>query len=445
MSGWHTGHGSSGRPAARLGRSRSYPASRRPTGRGYQSRRAGLRPSPGRYGRPGWRNWHSLGVTLAVVVAVAVLVSVVLLNTAAARRRQPHGPQPTLIVADQVTAEEGFDPQPPAGLVDRAVALAKGGNGRLVLLRGGGTGAVQAGPDVLLRQEREHGDVENDPTAIRDGVTRAVNNAFAGAATVPVPGPGRDLLSLLDAVAGQLDGGTAEVWLRTFGLPTVDPADTRILMAADPAQAVASIAGSVPRLAGARVHLVLLPPAGAQPPLNELTNKWRYAFLAAMLTQAGATLDSIEEVRVPLSSAPGAPAAPLVRPLRNPTPQPPQQSSLPLTARLDTAATFLPDRAALTSSPDMVLAQLQPVITGWKAGRYGRVEVVGHTARIGPRESALVLSQQRADLIADLLRRQGVPIAVSTGLGFDRPLPPSPTDLANRVVIVTAYPREKTR
>jgi outer membrane protein OmpA-like peptidoglycan-associated protein len=391
---------------------------------------------------------HSAGLAALSAVGVAALVgSAFVLNAVSSHRDEPRRQPPTLIVADQVTAEEGFDPKPPAGLVERAVALASDGRGRLVLLRGGGTGAVQAGEDVALRQEREHGQAETDPTAIRDGVTRTLDDAFTAAAKVHAPGPGRDLLSLLGAVSGRLTGGSAELWLRTFGMPTVDPANTRVLMSADPVQAVAAIAGSIPRLAHVTVHLILLPPAGDQPPLNELTNSWRHAFLTALLTTAGATLRDVEEVRRPLPAAPGAPLAPPVSSLPNPTQRParPPTPHVPFVNPLDTATTFRPDSAALASGEAAVLAQLEPVITGWKAGRYGRVEVVGRTARFGPRDTAVHLSQQRAALIAALLQQQGVPVAKSTGLGFDQPLPPSPTDPANRVVTVTAYPKERTR
>jgi hypothetical protein len=97
-----------------------------------------------------------------------------------------------------------------------------------------------------------------------------------------------------------------------LGLPTVAPADARILMAADPAQAAASKVKWVPQLRGARVHLILSPAAGDQSWLNKATDAWRRAFMLAVLREAGATVDSVHDVTAIGKPALGAAPAPPV-------------------------------------------------------------------------------------------------------------------------------------
>ena len=93
------------------------------------------------------------------------------------------------------------------------------------------------------------------------------------------------------------------------------------------------------------------------------------------------------------------------------------------------------------TSPEGVLAQLQPIIRAWRTGKYSRVTVVGHCARFGPPAGALMLSRQRAAIVDGLLRRHDVTTVTSEGVGYNQPLTPNPQDAANRVVIVTAHPK----
>jgi outer membrane protein OmpA-like peptidoglycan-associated protein len=111
------------------------------------------------------------------------------------------------------------------------------------------------------------------------------------------------------------------------------------------------------------------------------------------------------------------------------------------TAKLDSSALFVPNTAEFLSSEAQVLEQLQPIISGWRQGLFSHVLVVGHCARYGPPQGALLLSEQRAAKVAQLLRQHGVTIITSRGVGYDQPLPPNPQSATNRVVIVTAYPK----
>ena len=347
-----------------------------------------------------------------------------------------------IIWAQQVTAEEGSNPDPPPGLVSQADRLAACGEGQLITLRGAGQGGVQAGPAVSLRIYREPGEPENDATARQNKVLALVGQAFKTAQASRPPGAGRDVIGLLASISAELGTGDNDVWLQTLGLPTVNPANARVLMAADPAQAVASIARWVPPLRGARVHLVLSPPAGNQPRFNTATNSWRRQFMVALLRQAGADVVSVTEVESAESPAPGAPPAPVISNLPEPTPQlPAPRPGRPYTAKLDSSTLFVPNSAQFLSGKDQVLQQLQPIIAGWRHGLFSHVLVVGHCARFGPPAGALLLSQARAARIARLLRANGITNISSEGVGYSQPLPPDPQSPTNRVVIVTAYPK----
>jgi outer membrane protein OmpA-like peptidoglycan-associated protein len=347
-----------------------------------------------------------------------------------------------LIWADQVTAEEGNDPVPPTGLVSRAETLASCSGGELALVRASGQGAVQAAGPVFLRVYRAPGEPENDAVTRQNAIRRLIGNAFRAAFAVPVRGAGRNIISLLAGVSADLGKGPADVWLRTFGLPTVAPADARLLMAADPVQAAASISRWVPKLHGAQVHLILSPSAGDQPWLNTATDAWRRAFMLALLRDAGAHVVSVSDVQVIEKPAPGAPPAPPVANLPEATPRPPRpQPGKPYRLVLDSSTFFLPNSTRFVASEQHVLASLRPIIGVWRSGGYARVTVVGHCARFGPPQGALALSRRRAQVIASQLHRAGISHVAATGVGYSRPLPPSPYSPTNRVVIVTAYPK----
>jgi outer membrane protein OmpA-like peptidoglycan-associated protein len=377
---------------------------------------------------------------LLVALIVGALVSAVGLAVWSAST-PASGIPPTLIFAEQVTGEEGHDPNPPADLLDQAGAAAARGGGELTLIHAAGRGGVQVGDKVPLRVEREPGQLENVDTTRQDAVRARVTDAFHADQQTPVTDAGRDVIGLIAAVAAGLTPGQNEVWIRTLGLGTTDPADARILMAADPGAAAESVAQFVPPLRSTRAHLILAPVAGDQPRFNEATNRWRREFMMALLHRAGATVVSVDEVRTAESPIPGAPAAPVIPSLPDPpTPRPPSPGCAPV-ARLDTSASFQADSVEYAISEQAVVAQLQPIIDGWTPCGYGRVEIVGHAARIGDAEGARRLSQRRADKVANVLRAHQISPITARGVGYDEPLPPDPKDPANRVVIVTAYPK----
>jgi outer membrane protein OmpA-like peptidoglycan-associated protein len=387
---------------------------------------------------------HRPGIRALLAGGLAVAVVLVLAGFAVARARASacRATGDRIIWAEQESQQEGASSIPPADLLSRADQLASCGEGQLVTLVGAGQGAVQGGPVTSLVVYREPGEIENDPAARQRGVQNIVDGAFARAQQVPAPGSGRDVIGLLAAMSAERGSGTTDAWLATLGLPTVNPADARVLMAADPAQAVASIARWVPKLPGLRIHLILSPPDGDQPRFNTVTDVWRRQFMLALLRQAGATVVSVTEVESLEPAATRAPDAPVIPNLPESTPRLPQpRPARPYTAKLDSSALFVPNTAEFLTSEADVRQQLQPIITGWRRGLFSRVTVVGHCARYGPAQGAVELSHQRAAEVADLLRRAGVTVITAWGVGYNQPLPPNPQSATNRVVIVTAYPK----
>ena len=410
-------------------------ASRRPVrGRPLQPHRLSSR-------RPSRRSWP-WGLLAA---GLAVAAGLGLAGFMTARAHSPDcasAAHDEVIDATQVTQEEGNNPTPPPGLVSQADRLASCGGGELFLDRGAGQGGVQAGSAISLRIYREPGEVENDPQARARKVRQLLTHALRTSDAIRPPGTGRDVIGLLATVSSQLGKGRNDVWLRTFGLSTANPADARVLMAADPAQAAASIPGPLPDLHGARVHLILAPAAGNQPRLNVATDAWRREFMVALLRRADAYVVSVTEDEAVERSAPGAPPAPVVANLPDPTPHLPAapRPHHALTEELDSSTLFQPDSSWFTVGQAQVLAELQPVISGWRKGLYSHVSVVGRCARFGPADTAVLLSQQRAATVARLLRLHGVSNVTARGVGYSQPLPPDPRSPRNRVVIVTAYP-----
>ena len=423
-------------PSPRMVHRPTYGRRPRPVPRGAAGRH---QPAFRSYRRSTTRRWPWPVLATVLCLAGLMLAAVTVVR---ARASECQAPPARLIDATQLTAEEGYGLSPPPGLVSRAEQLASCSGGSLIMLQAAGQGA-QAQPPVPLRVYREPGQLENDPTARANAIRAVIGRAFRRALATPVRGDGRDLIGLLAAISQDRSRGGTEAWLTTFGLPTVAPADTRILMAADPAQAAQSIRHWLPDLRGVRVHLILNPPAGDQPRLNTATDDWRRGFVTALLRDAGASVVTVTESQTAERAAPGAPPAPQVRNLPEQTPRlaKPSAPARPYQVELDSAAFFLPNSAAFATTRRRVLASLASVVTAWKTGGYARVTVVGHCARFGPPSGALALSRTRARIIAALLRTAGVTHITAVGLGYSRPLPPNPYSAANRVVVVTIYPK----
>jgi outer membrane protein OmpA-like peptidoglycan-associated protein len=160
-----------------------------------------------------------------------------------------------------------------------------------------------------------------------------------------------------------------------------------------------------------------------------------------LLRKAGADIISVSEVESVEQPAAHAPAAPIVPNLPDPTPPPSVKPGNLYKAKLDTSALFLPNLAQFSTSKSRIIAQLQPIITAWRTGKYSHISVVGRCAMFGPAASARRLSLQRAYKVASLLRSRGVTAITAKGVGYDEPLPPNPRSASNRVVIVTVYPK----
>src|SRR5215470_12383429 len=164
-------------------RARAGRVARVPVRRGY--RRGASWPRP----------WAAL--TTALVLAVLVVAAVMV---ARARATECRTAPAKLIVATQVTAEEGYDPAPPPGLVSRAVHLASCSGGTLLMLRAAGQGG-QASAPVTLRVYREPGQLENDPVVRAKAIRALISRTFQRALLTPVHGNGRDLIGLLAAIS----------------------------------------------------------------------------------------------------------------------------------------------------------------------------------------------------------------------------------------------------
>lgn len=145
---------------------------------------------PGRPSRIRSRGYLAASVAVISVLALAGFVVV------RARGAACHPSGDRIIWAEQVTQQEGDNPNPPPDLVSRADELAACGGGQLIVLRAAGQGAVQAGPAVSLVVYREPGEIEKDPTARQRGIQKLVDGAFAAAESVRPPGAGRDLIGL---------------------------------------------------------------------------------------------------------------------------------------------------------------------------------------------------------------------------------------------------------
>ncbi len=103
---------------------------------------------------------------------------------------------------------------------------------------------------------------------------------------------------------------------------------------------------------------------------------------------------------------------------------------------------FQPDSAEFVDVA-MATAQLKPIADAWLAypGAYREVSCVGRTLPIGPEETALVLSQRRAEAAGSILTALGVASINAVGKGSSDPLPDlDPLDPAQRSVSCQLIP-----
>jgi outer membrane protein OmpA-like peptidoglycan-associated protein len=335
-----------------------------------------------------------------------------------------------------------------ADVTDVAIALAREGGGRLVVVKASG-GPARHVKEINLAIEGPDGQPEHDAQTIEAVAADRVEQAFDAEEEVAAEGSGRDVLGLLNAAAGLTPpGGQAfEVFLIGFGLGTVDPADARVQMGGDPGQAVRAMADRLPRLEGADLHLVFPAAVAPQEPPNVATAAWRRAYWQDIAAQTGARLVSVSDTNIKGVAAPGAARVPVIPNLTDPTPVPPQpipppdpQTPPPPTTLA--GSLFLPDSPEFID-PAGAAAQLAPIAGAWAQypGSYAAVACVGRTAHVGDPNSAIELSQQRADRAKAVLEGMGVTTVTATGVGFADPLPGiDPTDQGQRSVTCQLEP-----
>lgn len=324
---------------------------------------------------------------------------------------------------------------------DAALAMSTAGGGRLVIRVGaGGKPASVATADLAVTRD---GNPESDPTLRAGQIRSRVGAAFATASKVPVRGDGRSLAELFAGAADDVAGasGAREIWVRSFGLATDNPTDTRVLMNADPAAAVASLpASAFVTLKGAHVHWIFPAATGDQSALNLRTEKWRTAFLRDYIKRSGGVLASTQDEQGTGPAATDTPNAPVVPNLPEPTPATPKVSHGTLTTTIDTASLFLPDQVTLID-PAGALDQLRPLAAAWATGAYASIVCTGRIAAFGAPGSAVgqLLSEQRANAIVALLSQLGTP-STAVGVGASRPLPGDPRSAIQRSVTCVATP-----
>jgi outer membrane protein OmpA-like peptidoglycan-associated protein len=380
---------------------------------------------------------------VALVALAALLVATVV--GAYFLTRKPTPSTVHLFYAVTATSTEGFPATPPDGLIDEAVNLVKAGPVSFQIAVGASAAVVT--PSLPLRQNIDGG-AENDSDARRAEVESTVTKVMGDVPTAAKAlSDGRSLLNLINTVSGSLGSGTNVIYLATLGLPTAPGEDARLLMNTDPEQAAMALPGTaISSLHGAIVHVLLLPGAGSQAPINAVTDHWRKAFISAVLKRANAHVADINVdslVEKPMKDAPSAPAVPDLTMITHL----PQVTGDTTTIKLDTAEAFLPDSAQWATGEASIKADLQPIAAAWaNARRHGKqltITVTGHCARFGPPAGARLLSQQRAQAVAQELNTMGVPVTSDQvrGTGFDDPLPDPkhPQSSANRAVIVSVH------
>ena len=396
-------------------------------------RRVGLPPA-------GVRPWALLSAGLVATAGVG------LAGFMLARAHSPDcaSSDNKIIWANQITQEEGNNPNPPAGFASQAERFASCGAGQLILDVGAGQGGLQVGPASSLRIYREPGEIENDPAARENKVRQLVTHAFQIAEATRAPGSGRDIVGLLATISSQLGSGHNDVWLQTLGLPTVNPANVRVLMAADPAQAVASIArpAAVPAWRAST-------PCPVTASRRPATAQYRHGRLAApvhcgLLGPAGGRRGLGHRGGHRRAARARGPTAPVIPNLPEPDaaaaikPRPHQA----YTAKLDSSTLFVPNYRAVPVQRSQVLNQLQPIITGWRRwpvlpcpSSLGTAPGSGHRRRATAQP--VTSRQGRAAACGSTASASSRPKASAT----TSPCRRDPTSATNRVVIVTAYPK----
>jgi outer membrane protein OmpA-like peptidoglycan-associated protein len=333
-------------------------------------------------------------------------------------------------------------------LITSAQRLASTGGGSVIFIAAsGGTAQVAARADLKVARD---GEAETDAQVRNNAVADRLKSAISAAEPVHVTTPGRNLLPLLAAAAEQAPPAKQPftIYYVGLGLGTVDPTDARISLAGEPAQAVDGISKQLPKLDGADIHAFFSAAAGPQKPLNTITSAWRTEYWHQLAAAMHARLSEVSTDSTPGPAATGAPAAPPIANIADPTPVPPCRSKC-LPPKPDPApvefggGSFKPDSDQFLDRGEAERA-LAPLAEAWKQhpDGYTRAACTGRTAAFGPASSARALSKSRASQAAAILTSLGVGSVAGVGVGFDDPLPQyGPTDPHQRSVVCTLMPK----
>lgn len=198
-------------------------------------------------------------------------------------------------------------------------------------------------------------------------------------------------------------------------------------------------ADELPKLDGAEISIVVRGTAGDQEQLRTVQNDYRQAAWTTVLKTSGASSISFS---YPEGSTPTVTTSAPVVPIPPPpsTPVVPQSTPTGTTCTLLGGTYFQPDKPVLLDRSATVVA-IKNCAADIPPG--AKVTVTGFTAGTDPNSSfALTLSQQRADVVRDLLIDLGIAkddiTAFGKGNSNDRPYPKAPDDPRNRCVVITA-------
>lgn len=411
--------------------SRSAPARR--TG----SSRRNFAPSAPRSRRP-WIRRHLRALVVGAVALLLVGGAGILLGL---RTAGLHTGGVLSVIVQQDQESGSISSGTRAAIEAAALRMSTAGGGTMTI-RVGSTGTPEKVATADLTVTRD-GNPESQASLREDAIRTRVGAAFSKAAAVSAAGSGRSLAELLAGAADDVAGahGPREVWIRSFGMPTEDPTDVRVLMNAEPSAAVASLpASAFADLHGAKVHWIFPSATGDQPELNLRTAQWRVAFLTDYVKASHGALVSTQDEQGTGAPSTGASRAPVVPNLPDPTPVPPKHENGTLTTSIDTASLFRPDEARLLDE-ETAIEQLRPLAAAWATGAYASIVCTGRIAAFGDPGSPVGqrLSEQRAAVIVGLLARLNTP-ATPVGVGATEPLPGDPRGAIQRSVTCVATP-----
>lgn len=344
----------------------------------------------------------------------------------------------TVLLVATATANEPAPTLPSSAttLLERASASEQG-TARILVPQDGQT--VAHGESLPVTVTR-NGEVEHDPREIADGLARITGRINTELATLASGQTRLDALTGLSGAARLSDHAT--IVLLSSGLQTAGLADFAGLgRGFDPSTVVADLAaaGFVPDLGGKDVYFAGLGEvAGRQ---DALPDPMRSAVTALWLAicEAGRARTCAVLPADP-AQAPSADRTTGVKTVPVPVFA---LTSLPAGAgttdwTLDSDTLFEADSAVLQPKARTGLGEVARTV----ADRGGRVDLTGHTWRVGPADGARDLSRARAAAVADALVAAGLPvdgIGSVRGVGYDEPQSPRPGQdeaAANRVVTV---------